>query len=422
MNNLLALITEPTLFYAGAVCMAFAVLQVGWIVAGAWQRRRLRWRTFELQKQAFAQQLAATLRAARAASTKLAAWQGTRPLVVTAVVDEAVDVRSFYLADPEGRPLPSFEPGQYLTLHLPIGSEGKSVVRCYSLSDMPREQYYRLTIKRCGPPVDAPHLPAGRASSWMHDRAVVGTRIESSAPAGAFFLDPRYDEPVVLIAGGVGITPIYSMLAAIAANQPTRPVWLFYGVRNASEQIFAAALRDLVRDASTIRQFIAYSSPGADDRQGHDFAHRGRLTADLIQQQLPAGKYRYYLCGPAGMMQSLVVGLLDRGVADDHIHFEAFGPASVKRPSKLDVEPVRVRFKNAGGECQWTGEYDSLLDLAEANGIAVDFGCRAGNCGQCAVQVVEGRIATARKPGVAVADGQCLLCISTPASAVVLEV
>ncbi len=421
-----AFIAEPTVFFVGAICFALACAQVAWMGYSGWQRRARFERNYNVQKHSFREQVATTMRAARAANSRLAAWQGTRSLVVSAIVDEAEGVKSFYLVDPNGRPLPTFEPGQYLTLHLPIGDRGKTVVRCYSLSDRPREQFYRITIKRCPAPTHAPQLPAGRASNWLHDFATIGTTIETAAPGGAFFLDlfskPRDDEPVVLVAGGVGITPLASMLTSIAASEPSRPVWLFYGVRNGREHIFRDTLLDLVNDNDRITQFVAYSSPDADDRAGVDYTYRGRLTAEVIKRQLPPGKYRYYLCGPPSMMQSLVVGLLELGVSDDHIHFEAFGPASVTRPTREIIEPVLVRFKNGGDECQWTGEFGSLLELAEAHGIDVEFGCRAGNCGQCAVQVVEGEVETARQPGVHLPAGQCLLCISTPTSPVVLEV
>ncbi len=417
-----AFITEPAVFFAGAICFALAGAQVAWMASSGWRRRVDAERKYLAEKESFVDQVATTLRAARAANVRLAGWQGTRRLAVSAIVDEAEGVKSFYLVAPDGRPLPTFEPGQYLTLHLPIGKQGKPVVRCYSLSDRPREQFYRITVKRCPAPVDSPQLPAGLASNWLHDYATVGATIETAAPGGAFFLDPRCDEPVVLVAGGVGVTPLASMLASIATTAPSRTVWLFYGVRNGREHIFRDTLLDLVNENDRITQFVAYSSPDATDRAGIDYTYRGRLTAEIIKGQLPPGKYRYYLCGPPSMMQSLVVGLLELGVSDDRIHFEAFGPASVKRPTREIVEPVNVRFKNGGDECQWTGEFGSLLELAEAHGIDVEFGCRAGNCGQCAVQVVEGNVESARQPGVSLPEGQCLLCISTPTSPVVLEV
>ena len=131
------------------------------------RRRRRNARRRCTQRQAtFDQQLQAILQWARAAKPLFKAWTGTRPFRVAAVVDEAVDCMSFYLAPNDGRPLPRFEPGQYLTFGLPIEPRQRPLVRCYSLSERPREDYYRVTIKRASPPDRRTHLPPGKGSSY----------------------------------------------------------------------------------------------------------------------------------------------------------------------------------------------------------------------------------------------------------------
>ena len=154
-------------------------------------------------------------RAARATHA-IPDWEGWRQFRVAAIVDEAKDVKSFYLSPVDGRPLSPFAPGQYLTFRLPIASGGQSqLVRCYSLSDRPREDFYRCTIKRIAVPADRPEMPAGRGSSFFHESVQVGDVLDVRAPAGTFLIDPLASEPIVLVGSGIGITPLVSMLDAI---------------------------------------------------------------------------------------------------------------------------------------------------------------------------------------------------------------
>lgn len=123
------------------------------------------------------------------------------------------------------------------------------------------------------------------------------------------------------------------------------------------------------------------------------------------------------------MMESLVPALLEWGVPESHLHYEAFGPASVKvgRSTSLDAGPCHVKFTQEGETYTWTGEHPSLLDFAESQGVTLDCGCRAGNCGQCLVTVREGKIAHAKEPGLPVGDHECLTCIAVPQGDVVLD-
>ncbi len=157
-----------------------------------------------------------------------------------------------------------------------------------------------------------------------------------------------------------------------------------------------------------------------------EFQHEGRLTIEYLRQTLPSCNFPFYLCGPAEMMQSLVPGLLEWGVPDDQIHFEAFGPASVRLPS--DKNPAaeaigkQVRFERQQQAVVWGADDETLLDVARKHGVPVESGCRAGNCGQCAVRLLSGKVATLKTPGAAPPEGHCLACISVPDGPVVLDV
>ena len=166
------------------------------------------------------------------------AWQGLRSFQVVQkqVEDAGQSICSFYLAPQDGLPLAPFQPGQFLTfqLELPMAGGGISnTIRCYSLSDAPEPGRYRISVKRALAPAGSPHAP-GRSSNFFHDQVEVGSVLKLRAPSGHFYVD-RSDAPVVLIGGGIGITPMLSMLTTCLRERPEREVWLFYGARNVAK-------------------------------------------------------------------------------------------------------------------------------------------------------------------------------------------
>ena len=179
------------------------------------------------------------------------AWNGFRKFRVARKVQETHDTCSLYLAPPDGQLLSPFQPGQYLTFQLNIPgtnerAPAKPVVRCYSLSDSAdHPDAYRVTIKRTLAPRGRPELPPGVASTFFHDQVREGDILDVKAPSGQFTLDLAQQTPVVLIAGGVGLTPLLSMLLSIVEGGSRREVWLFYGVRNRAEHMMQESLARL---------------------------------------------------------------------------------------------------------------------------------------------------------------------------------
>lgn len=401
---------------SGAALLGAAGVQAARAVRSLRRRQEVEGERTEIRRAAFANQLEAAMHWARASQPALKAWAGTRPFRVSAVVDEAEGCRSFYLVPQDGRPLPRFEPGQYLTFHLPTADPLRSLVRCYSLSDRPREDYYRVTVKRVehgagGQP--------GRGSGYFHREVGPGALLAVEAPQGAFFLDPTDDAPVALVCGGIGVTPMMSMAASLIHRRDGRPIYLFAGFRNGGEHPFRVRMEELAADAANLHLDVSYSQPLTRDRRGVDFAHHGYVDAARLQQVLPASNFRYYVCGPPAMMASLVPALLEWGVPAKHVHYEAFGPASV--PVGAPSSPCDVQFARSSKALRWTGAEASLLELAEQGGVALESGCRAGNCGQCRVMIAAGRVAHAKRPGVELVDGECLACIARPEGDVVVE-
>ena len=234
-------------------------------------------------------------------SLPAAAWPGFRPFTLREKIRESEDVASFHLVPQDGRALPPYRPGQYLTVRLTIPGVERPVVRSYSLSDVPRPDRYRLTIKRIGPRPDAPRV-AGLVSTYFHDRLAVGDRIEAKAPAGLFTLEPEHaDRPVVLIAGGIGITPLLSMLTGIVAAGSSREAWLLYGVRDGREPIMRSHLEALARAHANLHLHVFYSRPsGAVEGPA---THSGRIDLSALQRLIPSTAFDFYVCGPSAMME-----------------------------------------------------------------------------------------------------------------------
>ena len=414
--------TAPLLlaYINAALLLQFAVGIGVWL----WRRRSL----------ALSASLALPAAAAQISSS---AWQGWRRFRVARreFEDRARTQCSFYLEPLDGVALSPFRPGQFLTFSLQAVDGGaaapggqRRVTRCYSLSDRPEPSRYRVTVKRVAAPADRPDLPPGASSSHFHDQVRDGDVLEVKAPSGHFFIDPDPSVPAVLVAGGIGITPMMSMLSWCLAEQPARTVHLYYGLRSGDEHAFKQALEQSAKTHPNFHLNVIYSRPGPDDVQGRDYQHAGHVDAELLRRALPHGRHQFYVCGPAAMMQSLVPALADWGVPRQDIHFEAFGPASVRFE---DAEPkpagarlganVEVRFHRAGRTLAWDGLNANLLEFAERHGVAVDSGCRSGSCGACEARLVSGTVAYTHPPDHDVAPGHCLLCVGTPASALVIE-
>jgi ferredoxin-NADP reductase len=380
---------------------------------------------------------AAATDAAEAPHVSSAAWPGWRELRIARreFEDAAHTQCSFYLEPIDGRPLPEFRPGQFLTFSLQVDGAGddaqggaRAITRCYSLSDRPDPKRYRITIKRVLAPADRPDLPPGASSNHFHDRVHEGNVLKVKAPSGHFFIDPDPAIPAVLIAGGIGITPLLSMLRWCVAEQPGRTVHLYYGLRHSAEHAFKQLLEELAGSNPHFHLNVVYSRPGPNDEQGRDFQHSGHVDVDLLRRTLPHGRHQFYVCGPAPMMESLVPVLARWGVPEQDIHYEAFGPASVPSaqgaPKDLGpglAAPVEVRFRRSGRTLMWDGQDETLLEFAERHGVAVDSGCRSGGCGTCETKLISGTVRYPREPDHDVARGHCLLCVGRPESALVLD-
>jgi uncharacterized protein len=351
-------------------------------------------------------------------------WSGLRKFRISAKRAEADDVASFYLVPHDGKPLPSFQPGQFLTFQLRLADRDKPLVRCYSLSDSPfQRDHYRVTIKRLGAPPGKPDAPPGVSSNFFHRQLNEGDIVDVKAPSGSFCLDLTEHRPVVLIAGGVGVTPVFSMLKAICESGSKRETWFFYGLRHGGEHVFREELEKFATAHENVNVRACYDSPRAGDQLGVTHHVQERVSVDLLKRTLPSNNYEFYVCGPPPMMSAITADLAAWGVPDVDIRTEAFGAASVKQIEKpmAAVSPQpQVTFARSGKTIAWN-DADNLLEFAEAAGVRLDFGCRAGGCGTCMTAVKSGEVVYIRNPDTKPEAGSCLVCVARPGSNLVLD-
>lgn len=360
-------------------------------------------------------------------------WNGQRKFYIDRKVMEAKDVCSFYLKAHDHKPLAPFLPGQFLTFQLKIPDQPKPVIRCYSLSDGPTEtDYYRVTIKRLGPPPKSPEAPPGLSSSFFHQELNEGDILDVRAPSGHFYLDQTSEKPVVLIGGGVGLTPVLSMLNTICRTGSKRETWFFYGVTNRSEHAMYEHLANIRKTHDNVRIVVCYSRPSEDCVKDRDYDHEGFVSVELFKKLLPSNNYEFYICGPPPMMEMVTSDLKTWGVPDADVKFEAFGPATIKRktPPKPAqdaaaaaeaADGVEVVFARSDKTLRWKPDHGSLLEFAEQNGIQIDSGCRAGGCGTCVTALKEGEVSYLSEPDAEPEEGSCLACIAVPKTRLVLD-
>jgi nitric oxide dioxygenase len=251
-----------------------------------------------------------------------ASWSGFRPFKVIRKHVESDEITSFYLAPADGSPAGGFEPGQYVSVVRYVDKLGVDQPRQYSLSDAPHGRWLRISVKRESGRGQA---HPGHVSNLMHDGVTEGTVVHVSAPMGEFTLDRAKDTPVVLMSGGVGITPMAAMLATLIAEKSARPVTFVHACRNASVHAFRDWLNEVADQHPNFGRAVFYETVGANDRAGVDYDFEGRLDIGRIEEAVLAPNADYYLCGPVAFMREQLDALVARGVDPQRIHTEIFG-------------------------------------------------------------------------------------------------
>jgi nitric oxide dioxygenase len=248
-------------------------------------------------------------------------WEGFKLFRVSRKEKESSNISSFYLVAADGAPLPAFKPGQYITVRVKT-PDGQTTMRNYSLSDKPGQPHFRISVKRELPP--EANTPAGYVSNMLHDKIESGDTIEIAPPCGEFFLDvtEKHERPLVLLAAGVGITPIMSILLSALDAFPKREIIFIHAALNKGVQAFGKTLDALADKYANLKVYHRYSDAG----EHTDNVSTGFVTAEYIEGILPARDADYYFCGPQPFMVSIYHDLIKWGIPASQAHFEFFGP------------------------------------------------------------------------------------------------
>lgn len=361
------------------------------------------------------------------AAVAVEGWTGWRDfrIVRRQNEDAAGSICSFYLKPCDNGSLPAFKPGQYLTFSVRTEANGKEQVRCYSLSEYGDASQYRVSIKRA--PASSKTSDLMPVSVYFHDKLQVDDLVKVRAPMGRFFLDMESDTPVVLIAGGIGITPLLAMLHWLLAKQPNRKVDLFYGARNSREMAFREHIGTLAKSHPHFSFHLVFDNADPNDHLLPAFCEGRFINTELLQKLLPFGNHQFYLCGPNAMMRAMTDGLNQWGVPEEAIHLESFGPSALSSiPTTTtpadSATAYRIAFPESGTTATWDGRDANLLEFAERLNLAIVSGCRAGNCGTCETKITEGNVVYAEEPDFPVRPGYCLPCVCRPAGDLSLQI
>ena len=353
-------------------------------------------------------------------------WRGF--LRVGEVITETPNVKTFRLIPPsDDDSIPfTFEPGQFLNLFFAIG--GAKMNRSYSISSSPtKRNHVDLTIRR---------EPRGAVSRHINDLIGVGDLIEAGGPVGKFTFTGTEADSIVLISGGVGITPMMSIARYLTERSWAGDIFFVYTCRSPGDIIFAREIATLQHVNPKLHVAIAISRPEGTDWKGL----RGRLNKDLLAQTVPnLTARRVHICGPPSMMESTKSMLSDLGVPPEQVKTEAFGtvkptplaPGTTARSTTPATGPL-VTFSKSNRSARihtdlQTGDsppVQTILELSEEIGIGIEFSCRVGTCGLCKVKLTSGEVVMEVEDGLDVDDqnlGMILACQAKPAVDVVVE-
>jgi nitric oxide dioxygenase len=252
-------------------------------------------------------------------------WNGYRRFIVDRKVFENEIVSSFYLKPQDDGELPPFKPGQYITVRVAHPTTPTSP-RNYSLSDRPGVNHYRISVKR--EPSLEPGSPVGLISNYLHDYVAPGDTLEIGPPCGEFTIDPAQltDRRIVLLSGGIGITPIISMFKSLAHHSAKVQVDFIHAARNSRTHALADEVRQAAAEQPHFRTHFRYDAPHADDLAKKRCDSVGLIDGDFLRSWLPNRNADFYFCGPKPFMMGVYRALKEWDVEDSRIHFEFFGP------------------------------------------------------------------------------------------------
>ncbi len=268
------------------------------------------------------------------AEKKEAGYRDFKPFIVAKKVKESDVITSFYLQPKEGGKVPSYKPGQYISVRVSIPGDKYTQMRQYSLSSAPMEEYYRISVKK-----EAEFDPNGKVSCYLHEQLEEGAAIEVSAPAGDFYLSEEDTaSKVAFISGGVGITPMMSMLETVVKTSPDRPTVFLHASKNEEIQAFRKDVDELIGQLPNGEACYIHENPRDASLSHFQGYVNKKILSTYVDENVSC-----YVCGPVPFLKTVVAALKEIGVSEENIHFEFFGPSmdlSQEEPEKKEF--VRV--------------------------------------------------------------------------------
>uniref|UniRef100_UPI003BA02FC3 NO-inducible flavohemoprotein n=1 Tax=Aeromonas jandaei TaxID=650 RepID=UPI003BA02FC3 len=243
-------------------------------------------------------------------------WQGTRTFIIKEKRTESELITSFLLTPQDGKPVLTFQPGQYLSIKLVHPELEHHEIRQYSLSDAPNGRDYRISVKR---------EPQGQVSNLLHDRLQAGDKIEVMPPTGDFYLKADSQTPVVLLSAGVGLTPMMSMLNQLLASDHQADVTWLHACEHGRVHAFREDIRSKISQHTNLVSRVWYREPAESDKQGEDYDYSGTMDLNTVKERITPEAH-YYFCGPLGFMQEVKRQLTEAGIPASQLHYEVFGP------------------------------------------------------------------------------------------------
>ena len=346
-------------------------------------------------------------------------WRGFTTMRVVAAQKVAEDITTVWFESLDGSALPDYEPGQHLTFRHTVAGTGETVIRCYSLvgpAKTEARKAYQIAVRFVRAPANTSGVPHGKMSGIVNQHLKAGDLIEVRAPKGDFIPPVVSDRPIMLVAGGIGITPFLSYLETVAREAVQPRIHLTYASRGPLAEAFSDRIAELQLKIPGLTLSRYWSDRVDELPPGVKAGHVD--LADILRDDFAVSP-AIYMCGPPMMMEAIRAGLKAAGHPAD-LTFEELFVGAAFDASKLPSGPYDVTFVRSGKVVRWDRTLGSILELAESAGIKMSSGCRAGQCESCEVQVLSGECR--HRVDLAHPGGEtCLACQAVPASDVAID-
>lgn len=334
-------------------------------------------------------------------------WFGLEELEIIDIFEETSDIKTFKLKRMKGKRVPSYAPGQFLSFEIP---NEKKVFRSYSVSGSPENNnFLQISIKK---------IENGLGSNWFHSLKV-GDTVRAHPPSGLFTdqgLEPELHR--VFIAGGVGITPLFSMLRAAIDRGEKHPITLFFAAKTKRDLAFHNQILEIAKR----NENVTYIPILSDEVDSSWTGLKGRLSLQILKEHISDLKTaKYFFCGPGPLTKALSSSLIECGVHEDSLHSEEFiSPTSI---SEEDLPDLNTTLILDGTEFNFSGK-QNILEFFESKDIEIPYACRSGVCGACKVKCQSGEVLSLTDSGLTKNEkkqGYILTCVSWPKGKLSLE-